>query len=302
MKIAVVGSINMDMCFSTERMPKKGETLLGSDLHYSFGGKGANQAVAMARLGAQVWMFGCVGNDSNGKAVLDNLQKQGVHTEYVQTLKDVPTGLAIITIAEKDNMIVVVPGANERMGMTYAQQVCTKLDDFDIVALQHEIPLETVKYVIEYCVAKDIKVMLNPAPAAQVSEELVKKVTYLTPNEHETKIIFGEEVDIDALLLHYPEKLVITRGSKGVRAATKDGKIFNVPACKVRVMDTTGAGDTFQGAFCVRIAEGDTLEDAIRFANTAAGISTERMGAQSGMPTEREVRLRMKPSSAEKVE
>lgn len=301
MKIAVVGSINMDMCFSTERMPKKGETLLGSDLHYNFGGKGANQAVAMARLGTQVWMFGCVGNDSNGKAVLDNLQKQGVHTEYVQTLKDVPTGLAIITIAEKDNMIVVVPGANERVDMTYAKQVCNKLDDFDIVVLQHEIPLETVKYVIEYCVAKDIKVMLNPAPAAKVSEELVAKVTYLTPNEHETKIIFGEDADIDGLLLRYPEKLIITRGSKGVRTATNDGKIFDVPACRSQVVDTTGAGDTFQGAFCARIAEGDTVTDAIRFANTAAGLSTERMGAQGGMPTEQEVQLRMNAMNEEEI-
>lgn len=302
MKIAVVGSINMDMCFSTERMPKKGETLLGSDLHYNFGGKGANQAVAMAKLGADVWMFGCVGDDANGKAVLDNLQKQGVHTEYIQTLRDIPTGLAIITIAEKDNMIVVVPGANAHVDCSYIKPIASKLETFDIVVLQHEIPLDTVQYVVEYCAERNIKVMLNPAPAAQVSEELVKKVSYLTPNEHETKIIFGEEADIDALLLHYPEKLIITRGSKGVRAATKEGKIFNVPACRVKVMDTTGAGDTFQGAFCARIAEGDTLEDAIRFANTAAGISTERMGAQSGMPTEREVRLRMKPSSAEKVE
>lgn len=294
MKLAVVGSINMDMSVCTDRMPKKGETLLGDNLNYAPGGKGANQAVAMARLGADVWMFGCVGNDSNGEALLKNLNDQGVHTEYIRVLDDAPTGLALITLAENDNMIIVVSGANGRVDIDYAQSICPKLDDFDMVVLQHEIPMETVHYVIEYCAKKNIKVVLNPAPAANVPQEIIEKVTYLTPNEHETSLIFGEDKELDALLLEYPEKLIVTRGSKGVITGLKNGTIASVPAKKARVADTTGAGDTFNGAFCVRMAKGDNIEEALLFANIAAGISTEKLGAQTGMPTEEEVLISLR--------
>ena len=139
MKIAVVGSINIDMTVSVDRMPRKGETVLANDLAYSFGGKGANQAVAMARVGAQVWMFGCVGNDSNGQAALDNLRQQGVHTEYVEIIPAVPTGNALITLGENDNMIVVVQGANLKVDSRYAAEICPKLEDFEMVVLQQEI-------------------------------------------------------------------------------------------------------------------------------------------------------------------
>lgn len=293
MKIAVVGSINMDMTVCVGRMPRKGETLLGDSLNYAPGGKGANQAVAMSRLGAEVWMFGCVGQDSNGNAVMKNLTEQGVHTEHVSVLEDVPTGLALITVGENDNMIIVVSGANSKMDMDYAKCICSELEGFDMIVLQHEIPLETVEYVIDYCSKKGISVMLNPAPAATVSEEIIDKVTYLTPNEHETRIIFGEKDSIDDLLRRYPEKLIVTRGSKGVSVGLQTGEVVQVPASKVQVMDTTGAGDTFNGAFCVRIANGDSIEDAIRFANVAAGLSTEKFGAQTGMPTEAEVYSKM---------
>ncbi|MBQ8802346.1 MAG: ribokinase [Tyzzerella sp.] len=293
MKLAVVGSINMDMTVCVERMPKKGETLLGESLRYAPGGKGANQAVAMAKLGAEVWMFGCVGTDSNGKAVLGNLAEQGVHTDYIQILEKEPTGLALITVGENDNMIIVVSGANAKVDVDYAQSICSKLDDFDMVILQHEIPLETVEYVVNYCAEKGIKVTLNPAPAAKVSEELIEKLTYITPNELETGLIFGKEKNINTLLQKYPEKLIITRGAQGAVVGLKNKEIFQIPANRVDVVDTTGAGDTFNGAFCVRIAKGDTMKDALRFANIAAGLSTEKFGAQAGMPTEEEVLSRI---------
>lgn len=289
MKLAVVGSINMDMTVCVERMPKKGETLLGDNLRYIPGGKGANQAVAMARLGAEVWMFGCVGDDSNGKALLNNLESQGVHTEHIQILENVPTGLALITVGESDNMIVVVSGANGKVDVSYAQKICSELDDFDMVIMQHEIPMETVEYVVNYCEKKGIKVTLNPAPATRISEELIEKVTYLTPNEHETEIIFGKSEDIKTLLQKYPEKLIITRGGKGVVVGMKNQELVQIPAKSVNVVDTTGAGDTFNGAFCVRITKGDSIKDALHFANVAAGLSTEKFGAQAGMPTEKEV-------------
>lgn len=293
MKLAVVGSINMDMTVCVERMPKKGETLLGDSLSYAPGGKGANQAVAMSRLGAEVWMFGCVGNDNNGDAVLKNLIEQGIRTDYIDVLEDTPTGLALITVGEDDNMIIVVSGANAKVDVDYAKRICPKLDEFDMVVLQHEIPLETVEYVIDYCSKKGISVTLNPAPAAKISKRIIENVTYLTPNEHETGLIFGKRKNIKDLLQMYPEKLIITRGSKGVIVGLKNGEIIQIPAKKVKVVDTTGAGDTFNGAFCVRIAKGDSIKEAIRFANVAAGLSTEKFGAQTGMPTDEEVCLKI---------
>ena len=293
MKLAVVGSINMDVTVCVERMPKKGETLLGDSLSYIPGGKGANQAVAMARLGAEVWMFGCVGADGNGEAVLKNLQEQGVHTEYVQVLQEEPTGIALITVGENDNTIIVVAGANGRVDKEYAERICSNLDDFDMVIMQQEIPPETVEFVADYCARKGIQVTLNPAPARKISEELVKKVTYLTPNEHEAGLIFGEGKEIKTLLKQYPEKLIVTQGSRGVIVGMNNGEIIQIPAKQVDVVDTTGAGDTFNGTFCVRISKGDSMEDALRFANTAAGISTEKFGAQTGMPTEAEVLARL---------
>lgn len=293
MKLAVVGSINMDLTVCVERMPKKGETLLGESLNYIPGGKGANQAVAMARLGAEVWMFGCVGADGNGEAVLKNLKEQGVHTEYVQVLQEEPTGIALITVGENDNTIIVVAGANGKVDKEYAESICSKLDDFDMVIMQQEIPSETVEFIADYCAQKGVKVALNPAPARKISEELIEKVTYLTPNEHEAGLIFGKGIDIKTLLQKYPEKLIVTQGSRGVAVGMKKQEIVRIPAKEVNVVDTTGAGDTFNGAFCVRIAKGDTMKEALRFANTAAGISTEKFGAQTGMPTEEEVLARL---------
>lgn len=293
MKLAVIGSINMDMTVCAERIPKKGETLLGDNLSYAPGGKGANQAVAMARLGAEVWMFGCVGADGNGEVLLKNLKEQGVHTEHIQIMENEPTGLALITVGEKDNTIIVVSGANGKVDISYAEKICSKLDGFDMVILQHEIPLATVEFIVNYCAEKGVKVTLNPAPAAKVSQKVIEKLTYITPNEHEAELIFGKGKDMKTLLQNYPEKLIVTRGAQGVVVGMKNSEIIQIPAKSVSVVDTTGAGDTFNGAFCVRIAKGDTMREALRFANTAAGISTEKFGAQTGMPTEEEVLARM---------
>ena len=168
MRLAVVGSINTDMTVTAERIPLKGETLMGSSLSYIPGGKGANQAVAMAKLGAAVEMFGCVGDDSNGEKMLENLKAVGVGTEHIPILKGVPTGIAMITVGDNDNTIIVVPGANGKVDRAYIDSIKSELEKFDMVVLQHEIPLETVHYVIEFCYEKGIKIVLNPAPAAAV--------------------------------------------------------------------------------------------------------------------------------------
>ncbi len=279
----------MDQTVVADRIPKKGETLRGTGLQYIPGGKGANQAVAMARLGAEVTMFGCVGDDENGNALIKNMQENGVDTRGIRVVSGTPTGLAIITVGESDNTIIVVAGANGCVDKEYVDSVKEKLLGFDMVVLQHEIPLETVYYVIDICAAEGIPVVLNPAPAAKVPWEVVEKVAYLTPNEHEARLIFGEEKTEEELLRQYPEKLLITKGSRGVSTCLKSGEILNVPSRKSDVVDTTGAGDTLNGAFAVRIAMGDPIKEALVFANTAAGLSTEKMGAQGGMPTREEV-------------
>lgn len=288
MKISVVGSINMDMTVTTERIPKKGETLAGKDLHYIPGGKGANQAVAMARLGADVEMFGCVGNDANGVELLRKLQTEGVKTEHIRIVDGIPTGLALITVGENDNTIVIIAGANGKVDKDYVDSISEELKKSDLIVLQHEIPIETVEYLVEFCNDNGIDVLLNPAPASPLKKEIIDKVSYLSPNEHEAKILFGENNN-EELLKKYAEKLFITLGSRGVTTCLKTGEILVVPARPAKVADTTGAGDTLNGAFAVKIAEGAGIAEALRFANVAASLSTEKFGAQGGMPTREEV-------------
>lgn len=288
-KIGVVGSINMDMTVKAERIPKKGETLKGDDLQYIPGGKGANQAVAMAKLGADVEMFGCVGDDAAGVSLVENLKNCGVKADNIKVVEGVPTGLAIITVGENDNTIIVVAGTNNHVDINYVNEIKDSLLECEIVLLQHEIPQETIEYVVDLCTSNGVKVVLNPGPARPVKKEILEKVTYLTPNEHETVILFGSELSFEELMKKYPEKLVITQGSRGVSTCLKDGEILLVPARKSTVVDTTGAGDTLNGAFTVALTNGKTIVEALQFANIAAGLSTEKFGAQGGMPTYEEV-------------
>lgn len=299
-KIGVVGSINMDMTVKAERIPLKGETLKGWDLKYVPGGKGANQAVAMAKLGAEVEMFGCVGDDAAGASLLKNLQDVGVETKCVKVVDGEPTGLAMITVGDNDNTIIVVAGTNDRVDIGYVNEVKDSLLECEIVLLQHEIPQETVEYVIALCADNGVKVVLNPGPARPVKQELLEKVTYLTPNEHEAVILFGRDLSFEEMMKKYPEKLVITQGSRGVSTCLKSGEVILVPARKANVVDTTGAGDTLNGAFTVAVTEGRDISDALAFANTAAGLSTEKFGAQGGMPTYEEVMDAMKKRQNDK--
>lgn len=289
-KIGVVGSINMDMTVKAERIPLKGETLKGGDLKYIPGGKGANQAAAMAKLGADVEMFGCVGDDAAGASLVTNLQNMGVETRCIKTIAGVPTGLAMITVGENDNTIIVVAGTNDHVDIDYVNEVKDSLLECEIVLLQHEIPQETIEYVIELCTANGVKTVLNPGPARPVKQEIIEMVTYLTPNQHEAAIIFGRDISFEDMMKKYPEKLVITQGSRGVSTCLKSGEVILVPARKANVVDTTGAGDTLNGAFTVAVMEGKNIRDALSFANTAAGLSTEKFGAQGGMPTYNEVK------------
>ncbi|EEM43373.1 Ribokinase [Bacillus thuringiensis serovar sotto str. T04001] len=288
--IAVVGSISMDLVAVSKKRPKAGETVIGEAFHTIPGGKGANQAVAAARLGANVAMVGAVGNDDYGTVVRKNLENERIFIDYVVPVTDRTTGIAHIVLAEEDNSIVVVQGANALVNKSVVDRSKDLLVKADMVVLQLEIPLETVKYVLAICEEHNIPVMLNPAPAQVLSEEILEKATYITPNEHECRIVLDDfKSPIEDLLAKYPNKLLMTEGSNGVRFHNGT-EIVHVPSIAVDVVDTTGAGDTFNGALAVALSEGETLQKAIRFANIAGGLSVTKLGAQGGMPTRDRVR------------
>ncbi|WP_368197205.1 ribokinase [Bacillus pumilus] len=285
--IVVVGSCSMDLVVTSNKRPNAGETVLGESFKTVPGGKGANQAVASARLGADVYMVGRVGDDAYGQDILSNLQDQGVHTSYMKPVTEMESGTAHIILAEGDNSIVVVKGANNEVTPHYVTDALSSIEDIGMVLIQQEIPEETVEAVCTICSEKGIPVILNPAPARQVSQQILDQAAYITPNEHEAALMF-DGLTIAEALRQYPNKLLITEGKNGVRYF--DGiKEVLVPGYPVKAVDTTGAGDTFNGALAVALAEGKSLYDALAFANLAASISVKKFGAQGGMPTREEL-------------
>ncbi|NCA97987.1 MAG: ribokinase [Clostridia bacterium] len=293
MNIAVVGSLNMDMVVTAPRIPLKGETITGQALHFVPGGKGANQAVALGRLGADVTMFGCVGDDDFGRQLIENLAANSVKAARVRTLQGVTTGVAMITVGDGDNSIVVVPGANGQVGRAYIDSIKEELLQNQLVILQLEIPLDTATYVVDLCHQAGVAVLLNPAPALKLSADLIEKITFVTPNEHEAAIVFDDQGDYRELLRRYPEKLIITQGSAGASFAGKNGEVHQIPASPATVVDTTGAGDTFNAALAYAWSQNLSLDKVLLFANCAAGLSTEKFGAQGGMPTLAQVTARL---------
>ncbi|MGG4344768.1 ribokinase [Paenibacillus lautus] len=286
-KIVVIGSASMDLVVTSTKRPGAGETVLGDSFKTVPGGKGANQAVAAARLGAEVTMIGCVGEDSFGETILSNLQANGVITEYVEPVTGIESGTAHIILAEGDNSIVVVKAANDRITPDYVDQAAEVIQAADIVLIQQEIPEETVVHVSELCARYQVPLMLNPAPARPVPSVVIERAAYITPNEHEAAILFGEEPLCD-VLRRYPNKLIVTEGKRGVRYFDGNEEVV-VPGYKVEAVDTTGAGDTFNGAFAVALSEGMSIADSLRFANRAASLSVMKFGAQGGMPSRLEV-------------
>lgn len=280
----------MDLVVTTDKRPQAGETVIGQTFQTVPGGKGANQAVAAARLGGRVEMVGCIGSDEFGQRIRQNFDLNGVGTSHLRTIDNEVTGTAHIVLAEGDNSIVVVQSANKHVRFTETE-LEQLLDEETFVLLQLEIPIATVEQVSAYCRSRNIPVLLNPAPSQVLTETLLANVTYVTPNEHECRDLFGD-VSLEDVLRRYPNKLIVTEGVNGVRFF--DGEtIQHVPAIQADVVDTTGAGDTFNGALAAALMEGSELREAVRFAVVASGLSVEGFGAQGGMPNRDDVMKRL---------
>lgn len=287
--ITVIGSINMDIVVKTDIFPKQGETVLGNLFTTIPGGKGANQAVAAARLGSPVQMIGAVGEDSFGKELYSNLKNENIDVEAIAKTTN-STGIANILLHDNDNRIIVVPGANFDVTKEVVDANLERIKKSSIVMMQLEIPVETIEYVLDLCQQLNIPVLLNPAPAGNFKKEWIEKVTYLTPNETECEYLFG--ADVEAILSKYPNKMIVTLGGDG--AAFHNGEKFvKITGYKTTPVDTTGAGDTFNGAFAHAIISGYSIDKAVQFANIAASLSVEKFGAQGGMPSNEAVLARM---------
>jgi ribokinase len=291
--IVVVGSINMDLVARTPTIPRPGQTLIGTDFITTPGGKGANQAVAVARLGYPVQMVGAVGDDVFATALLKNLQTAGVDTSAVQRVRG-PSGVAPIAVADNgENSIVVVPGANAKVDAACIDQYAAIIQFAGMVLCQLELPIETTLHVLELCAQARVPVMLDPAPAAPLPDAVWPLIAWCTPNETEAAFYVGANLSAkesaQILLARGLHGVVLKRGSEGAYIATASGESAWVPPFPVHAIDTVAAGDGFNGAFAVALMEEKTPVQAARFAAAAAAISVTRRGAQSSMPSRAEV-------------
>lgn len=287
-RIVVVGSINMDLVTQAPRFVGPGETILGERFLTVPGGKGANQAVAAARLGAEVALVGATGGDAFGKQLRDGLAAEGVGLDHVVQLADSASGTASITVAGGENQIIVVPAANARVTPAQVESARSLIERADAVLVQMEIPLETVEATLRLGYRLGVPVILNPAPAQQLPTDWLKLARYVTPNQHELAILLGADPaeDFRGLMQRAPCPVVLTRGGEGAWYR-EQGEPLHQRGFKVDVVDSTGAGDTFNAALAVFLHEG--LPQAVRTACAAAALSVTKLGAQGGMPCLREV-------------
>ena len=298
-KIIVVGSMNMDMVVKTSHIPQPGETVLGGSFFMNPGGKGANQAVAVARLGGDVTFIGKIGDDIFGKQSSQLFDEEGVDTNGILSDRDTPSGIALITVDEKgENSIVVAPGANAHLEPADVKKVLDKYPDAKILLIQLEIPMHTVEFTARYAREKGIQVILNPAPANELVPSVFDLVDIITPNVNEAEMLSGIRITDIPSARQAAESIrsqgvkhdIVTLGKDGA-ALLENGVFYHVPAPVVETVDSTAAGDVFNGALAVAIAEGKMLTDATSFACRAASIAVTKMGAQSSIPFRNEVLL-----------
>lgn len=297
--IVVVGSCNTDMVIKTDRLPTPGETVLGGTFLMNAGGKGANQAVTAARQGGKVTFISKTGNDVFGKQSVELYNSEGINTDYIFSDPKNPSGVALITVdSHGENCIVVASGANGSLSPEDIESARHEIERASFVLMQLEIPIETVEYAAELARNKGVSVILNPAPARNLSEKLLKCLHVITPNEHEAEMLSGVKVTdwtsarkaADIISAKGVSNVVITMGSQGAFVKEAD-QYYTIEATKVVAIDTTAAGDSFSGSFCVGLAEGKSIKEAVRVATRVAAITVTRMGAQSSIPYRNELLL-----------
>ena len=295
--ICVIGSLNMDLVVNVDTMPKPGQTIIGSNFKEVPGGKGANQAVAMARLNGNVSMIGKVGEDGFGQTLINSLKNDKVDTTYIQTSKGA-TGVALITVDKNaQNSIVVSPGANFEVKEDDIDNNIEAIKNSDIVVLQLETPLYTIKYALNKAKELNKYTILNPAPAVKLDDEIIKNVDLLTPNETELEIISGVSIETEEdiqkaaqiMIEKGVKELIVTLGSKGSLYINKEKSMFK-KAYKVEAVDTTAAGDSYTGALAVALSQDKNIEDAMDFASKVGALSVLKEGAQSSLPTLEDVK------------
>ena len=293
----VIGSLNMDMTVKVEELPKLGETIFGDDFYESCGGKGANQAVAISKLGMETEMIGMVGKDSQGEKLIQNLNKYGIKSENIIKSNDL-TGRAIITVDKKgDNNIIVIPGSNFKITKEHIQEKQDVIALSDVIILQNEIPFDTVEFSLLKAKELGKITIFNPAPARQLSEKIFKNTDYLILNETEMEEIFGiginDKVYIGRIFHKKKEcgirNIILTLGDNGSVLFSEDDNIKKYDAYEVKAVDTTAAGDSFIGAFTMKICETGDADKAIKYATAVSAIVVTRQGAQDSIPTREEI-------------
>ena len=290
-RIAVVGSSNTDMVVKVKHLPAPGETVLGGEFVMAAGGKGANQAVAAARLGAQVTLVARIGQDLFGEAALAGFESEGINTEHIGVEPNMASGVALIAVdAAGENSIAVASGANARLSTADVERAREAIEAADVLLLQLEVPLETVSAAIKVAHRAGVRVILNPAPAPSkaLPAELLKRIDVLTPNENEVRGLAQDranpELAAQTLLQQGVGAVIVTLGAQGALITTQEREQL-IPTFKVDVVDTTAAGDAFNGGLAVALSQGKQLSEAVRFANACGALAVTRIGAQTSLPT-----------------
>ncbi len=295
--IVIIGSSNTDMIIKLSRIPRPGETILGGDFTVAPGGKGANQAVGAARAGGNVTFIARVGNDMFGAQAVEGFGQDNINTTGMITDSEAPSGVALIFVDKAgENSIAVASGANANLMPSDIENAKNVIASAEIVLLQLEIPIETVQTAVEIAVKRGVKVILNPAPAQTLNDDILRNVSIITPNETEAELLTGVKVEdeqgaekaADMLRVKGVDTVIITLGSRGVYVASPEFKGI-IPSFKVKAEDTTAAGDVFNGVLAVALAENMTLKDAVRFSNAAAALSVTKLGAQFSAPTRADI-------------
>ena len=297
-ELCVIGSLNMDLVTTVREFPKPGETIFGDSFKTFPGGKGANQAVALGKLGADVLMVGKVGDDIYGTKYLEVLKNNNVRQDGVDIEKEISSGVAIIKVNNKgENNIVVVSGANGKVDVNYIESKWDEIKKADIFLFQLEIPMETVVYTMKKLKDLGKTIILDPAPASKLPDEIFNYIDFITPNETELETLAEKKIDNEDdlmvasnILFDKGVKVIISKQGRRGAAIIRRNECVNVPGFKVNAVDTTAAGDSFNAGFAFALAQGKTLDECVKFANAVGAISTTALGAQEAMPSYEVVR------------